>query len=135
MSKLDGDSKMRRLIRPVAVYDTDDEFIAIAEGIDIPLYIFTYQVELVQFYFEDPSAALDEFVLDHSLIARKHAQTVAGLIADESRLSTHSYQDSEEVFETLIRHQREIKLKYRNDQEGEASMPAGMVEHDVYILQ
>lgn len=105
---------MRRLIKPVAVYDTDDQFIAIAEGIDIPLYIFTYQVELVQFYFEDPSAALDEFELDHSLIARKHAQTVASLMADESRLSTHKYEDPEEVFEALIRHQREIKLQYRN---------------------
>ena len=43
----------------------------------------------MQFYFEDPSAAMDEFVLDHSILARKHAQTVAGLIADESRMSSH----------------------------------------------
>lgn len=135
VSKLDGDSKMRRLFKPVAVYDTDDEFIAIAEGIEIPLYIFTYQVELVQFYFEDPSAALDDFVLDHSLIARKHAQTVAGLMADETRLSSHQFDDLEEVFENLIRHQREVRLKYTNGEEGETTTPAGMLEHDVYILQ
>jgi hypothetical protein len=35
---------MRRLIKPLATFDDgeEDEFIAIAEGIDIPIYIFTY---------------------------------------------------------------------------------------------
>jgi hypothetical protein len=35
---------MRKLFKPVAVFDIDgvDEFIAIAEGVDMPLYIFTY---------------------------------------------------------------------------------------------
>lgn len=44
MSSLDNDSKMKRLIKPVAVFEDGDneEFIAIAEGIDIPMYIFTY---------------------------------------------------------------------------------------------
>ena len=55
------------------IEDSDGQFIAIAEGIELPLYVFTYQVEMVQFYFEDPSETLDEFMLDHSLIARKHA--------------------------------------------------------------
>jgi hypothetical protein len=107
---LDEDMKMRRLFKPVAVFDTEtdpgNEFIAIAEGIEIPIYIFTYAVEMVQFYFEDPSATLDEFLLDHSLVARKHAQTVAALIADEARLSSHKFDNPEEIFESLIRHQR-----------------------------
>ena len=43
---------MKRLFKPVAVFNLEgvegkDEFIAIAEGVDVPLYIFTYQVEMV----------------------------------------------------------------------------------------
>jgi len=78
---------------------------------------------------------MDEFVLDHSLLARKHAQTVAGLIADESRMNSHLYEDPEQVFETLIRHQRQMRLQYKNEEDNAASMPVGMLEHEVYILQ
>ena len=70
----------------------------------MPVYAFTYQVEMIQFYFEDPSETLDTFLLDHSLIARKHAQAISAIMADESRLSTHNFADDEEVFESLIRH-------------------------------
>lgn len=89
---------------------------------------------MVQFYFEDPSATLDEFLLDHSLIARKHAQTVASLIADESRLSTHNFDDPEEVFEALIRHKREVRIRYENDDDEKHHLPKGMNEHEVYLL-
>ena len=61
--------------------------IAIAEGIKVPFYCFAYGVELVQFYFEDSTLNLDEDVIDHSIIARKHAQYISSLIADEARLS------------------------------------------------
>jgi hypothetical protein len=39
----------------------------------MPLYAFTYGIEMIQFYFEDPNETLDNFMLDHSIIARKHA--------------------------------------------------------------
>jgi len=126
---------MRRLIKPVAVYDSDSDFIAIAEGIDIPVYFFTYQVEMVQFYFEDATASMDKTVLDHTLIARKHAQTIATLIADETRLSSHTYEDPEEIFDSLIRHQPEYRLQYLNHNPDVVTMPLGMAEHDVYLLQ
>ena len=136
---LDDDLKMRRLIKPVAVFDTEseksDDFIAIAEGIDIPLYVFTYQLEMIQFYFEDPSATLDDSLLDHSLVARKHAQTIAGLMADEARLSSHKFDDPEEIFESLIRWNRQLRIKYENKLNDPQSMPKGMTEHDVYLLQ
>jgi len=66
-------------LRPLAHYtghgieNHEEKFIAIAEGADMPLYAFTYGIEMIQFYFEDPSATLDNFQLDHSIIARKHA--------------------------------------------------------------
>ena len=49
---------------------------AMAEGIKLPLYAFTYSIEMVQFYHEDPDAFVgtnDEIHIDHSIIARHHA--------------------------------------------------------------
>lgn len=89
-----------------------DKFIAIAEGTEMPLYAFTYGIEMVQFYFEDPSATLDNFNLDHSIIARKHAQTVANLIASEARMNDHSFEHEEKVYENLIRHEELSTISY-----------------------
>ena len=41
------DSKVNR------EYEDKDEFVAIAEGKDIPLYIFTYNIEMTQFVYSD----------------------------------------------------------------------------------
>ena len=84
---LGTENAVKSKLKPIAVFsshdieDVNDQYIAIAEGKDMPLYAFTYGIDLIQFYFEDPSASLDNFWLDHSIIARKHAQTVALLIA------------------------------------------------------
>lgn len=70
---------LHRHLRPLALYtghgieNEDEKFIAIAEGAEMPIYAFTYGIEMVQFYFEDPTHTLDNFQLDHSIIARKHA--------------------------------------------------------------
>lgn len=78
---LKSDQHLSHLLQTLAVFPGDEDFIAIAEGIEVPLYAFTYNIEMVQFYFEDPNATLDEPMLDHSIIARKHAQYVANMIA------------------------------------------------------
>jgi len=39
----------------------------------VPFYAFSYGVELVQFYFENSTENLDNDLLDHTIIARKHA--------------------------------------------------------------
>lgn len=59
----------------------------------MPLYVFAYSVELIQFYFENSTENLDDHQLDHSIIARTHAQYIANLIADEARMSTHGFSD------------------------------------------
>ena len=52
-------------MRPLALYSShggqqaDEKFIAIAEGIHMPLYAFTYGIEMIQFYYEDPTATLE----------------------------------------------------------------------------
>ena len=79
---LEEDKQLKKLLKPIATFSShriaepEDQFIAIAEGIDLPLYAFTYAIEMVQFYHEDPDAFLgtnDEITLDHSIVARHHA--------------------------------------------------------------
>ena len=113
----------------------EEKFIAIAEGEEMPIYAFTYGVEMIQFFFEDPSATLDNFMLDHSIIARKHAQTIANLIAAEARLNDHSFGHEEQLFESLIRNEELAPISYKSTMEKKSGfLPAGMDQHDVYIL-
>ena len=59
-------------------YRPAEEFVAIAEGIDLPLYIFTYNVEMTQFIRTDISKSVDqEELIDKSIAARHHAQFLA----------------------------------------------------------
>jgi hypothetical protein len=86
------------------------DFVAIAEGIKLPIYAFTYNLEMVQFNFEDATKSNDDQLIDHSLVARKHAQYMANMIADETRLSNHSYSDPEHIFESLVRHEKLVSI-------------------------
>lgn len=55
------------------------------EGLDLPIYIITYNIEMTQFVFANPIAT-DNDPIDHSIAARDHAQFLANQIADEGRL-------------------------------------------------
>lgn len=63
LAQLESDEALLKSIKPLALFDTEenelDELIAIAEGIKVPFYCFTYGLELVQFYFEDATLNLD----------------------------------------------------------------------------
>ena len=138
---LDLQPAIKKHLKPLALFtghgiqEDGEKFIAIAEGAEMPVYAFTYGVEMVQFFFEDPSTTLDNFQLDHSIIARKHAQTVANLIAAESRLNGHFFQDEESVFNSLIRHEELATISYKATfSKKDGYLPLGMEEHDVYIL-
>ena len=79
-----------------SIAEEKDQFVAMAEGVKLPLYAFTYSIEMIQFYHENPDAFVgtnDEIHLDHSIIARHHAQEIASLIADEARVCEHTYED------------------------------------------
>ena len=127
-------------LRPLAVFtghgiDTEeDRFIAIAEGVEMPLYAFTYGLEMVQFYFEDPTQTLDNFQLDHSIIARKHVQTIANLIAAEARLNDHSFDHENTVFKNLVRQEELAVVTYASSNYLGEILPAGMTDHEIYIL-
>ena len=59
-------------------YDPNNEFVAIAEGIDLPLYIFTYNIEMTQFVYTDLLVNPEqEEVIDKSIPARHHAQFIS----------------------------------------------------------
>ena len=75
LEELKYDQALDKNYRALAVFSDgrNNNIIAIAEGIKVPIYAFTYGVELVQFYFENSTLNLDNDVLDHSLVARKHA--------------------------------------------------------------
>ena len=51
IKKLNTDAALHKNFKPLAVYDTgaegEDQIIAIAEGIKVPIYAFTYGVELI----------------------------------------------------------------------------------------
>lgn len=81
----------------------------------MPFYAFSYGIELVQFYFENSTENLDNDLLDHTLIARKHAQYIANNIADEARLSSHEFSHPERVYERLVRHEKLVTVTYASD--------------------
>jgi hypothetical protein len=73
-------------------YKNGNELVAIAEGLDLPFYLFTYNVEMTQFISTDLSREPDQQeLIDKSIPARHHAQFIANQIADEGRLNNHNH--------------------------------------------
>ena len=76
------------------------------------------------------------------IVARKHAQTVANIIADEARLCDNRFEREEDVYEKLIRHHNVAEVKFTWNEEtltnkkikGDPT-PKGMSYFDAYILQ
>ena len=155
---LKSDDALKKLITPIATfknsgdvlsefrnatinpYDKNDEFIAIAEGINLPLYIFTYNIEMTQFIFTDLMKNPDqEECIDKSLISRHHAQFISHQIADEARLNNHKFDVEEEDHDRLIKHHKIVTVEYTNDsneaKQDWKAMPKGLETHDIYLIQ
>lgn len=59
-------------------YDDAEEFVAIAEGRDYPIYMFTYNVEMTQFVHTAIEDRIEQDeVIDKCIAARHHAQFVS----------------------------------------------------------
>ena len=55
-------------------YSEEDEFVAIAEGTHLPIYFFTYNIEMTQFVYTDLIKNLNQSEhIDKSIPARHHA--------------------------------------------------------------
>jgi len=97
-------------------YNKNEEFVAIAEATDIPLYIFTYNVEMTQFVYTDIMASENqEEIIDKSIPARHHSQFISAQIADEARLNNHKFEISEDDFAKLIMHHKIISVEYARE--------------------
>lgn len=134
----ESDTTLKNMLKPLATFVSDsvdsDRFVAIAEGVDMPIYAFTYGIEVPQFVFEDPTKTADYNALDHTIIARTHAQYIAGLIADEGRQCPHEFEG--DVYESLLRHYNQVLVEYRDEMSDEnTTMPVGMAVQEVYLLQ
>ena len=116
-------------------YKEKDEFVAIAEGKDIPLYIFTYNIEMTQFVFTDLLESSDQQeIIDKSIPARHHAQFISQQIADEGRLSNHNFTVSEKQYTKLIRHHKIATVEYQSEGQKHKT-PKGLEKHDVYLIE
>lgn len=157
MKDLKSDDSLKKWITPIATfkgtgdatkiltndtssYDRNLEFIAIAEGIDLPLYMFTYNVEMTQFTFTDLMKNPDqEECIDKSLISRHHAQFVSHQIADEARLNNHKMDLEEADHQRLIKQHKIVSVEYTNDADESKqdwkAMPKGLEEHDIYLIK
>ena len=131
-------SALKSKFQVVATYKSDEkregeEFIAIMEGVKLPIYVITYSVDMTQFVFADPIVT-DVDPLDHSIPARAHAQYIANHIAEEGKLSVTMFQQSKDVFRSLIRHHELASVEYASVT-GKSTMPLGLEKYDVYFIR
>jgi len=61
-------------------------------------------------------------------------QTIANLIAAEARLNDHSFDNENTVFKNLIRQEELAVVTYALSNYLGEILPAGMTEHEIYIL-
>ena len=74
----DNDFSMKEKSKSKSKYIEEEEFIAIAEGTELPFYFFTYNIEMTQFVFTDfMENEEQEEIIDKSIPARHHAQFIA----------------------------------------------------------
>ena len=130
--------KLHKLVEPLASFDgsasrhtkldmndhtnetymKSNEFVAIAEGIHLPFYIFTYNVEMTQFISTDLAREPDQTeLIDKTIPARHHAQFIANQIADEGRLNNHNHGKNlteclERLQDKLIRNYKIVQVEY-----------------------
>lgn len=141
LRELAKDVELFKMLEPLATFKSaseseEERFIAIAEAHNLPLYVFTYALEMTQFYFEDPTLNNDQYLLDHSIVARTHSQFIANTIADEGRQCVHEFADPSSVYDKLITHKPLMSVVYQNmETDLSTTMPAGMSEHEIYLLQ
>jgi hypothetical protein len=71
---------LRKKFEVVASFKTNErsaeQFVAIMEGKDLPIYVFTYSIEMTQFVFAD-AVVTNTDMLDHTIPARTHAQYIS----------------------------------------------------------
>ncbi len=103
----------------------DDEYAAIVESTEMPIYFFTYQIDYVQFVYSDPFTNPND-PIDHSVAARNHAQFITNKMNREAHYNKNGFKDSETLNSLLIRSNYEIIQVEYTSILGKSSMPKGL---------
>jgi len=155
---LESDSRLKKMITPLASflgsgdaknsmsmdssaekeYSKENEFIAIAEGSDLPIYIFTYNIEMTQFVYTDLMQHPEQSqVIDKTILCRHHAQFVSQQIADEARLNNHGLTEERDFTQGISQHTL-ASVEYPSDTsevDQAQPLPKGLEKHDIYIIK
>lgn len=93
---------------PVASYDQGsihdsrkEEIVSMVEGTFYPFFGFSYRIDKKQFGFHMMNGE-GQSKVDHSRLSVEHAQHVANLIVDESRLSSNRFEFTVEETARLL---------------------------------
>lgn len=161
MKDLSDDPQLKKYLQPIATFegsgyipqdhinvviDEEDnyrderEFVAIAEGRDIPVYVVTYNIEMTQFTHTAIENRIEQDeIIDKCIAARHHAQFVSHQIADEGRMSNHRF-DTEAfgpISKHLIRNYPSASVEYsviQDESSTQIDLPPGLEQHDIYII-
>ena len=159
LKDLETDSRLKKIITPLATfmgsgdaknsmtieaepekwgYGKELEFIAIAEGLDLPIYIFTYNIEMTQFVYTDLMMHPEQSqVIDKSILCRHHAQFVSQQVADEARLNNHGLNEERDFTKGISSHTL-ASVEYPSDTsevDQAQPLPKGLEQHDIYIIR
>lgn len=106
--------------------EKEDEFVAIMEAIEYPLYVMTYNLEMTQNQHVK-GALVNRDPIDRKGPSRKHAQFIANTIADEAKINKHEVAVDSKAKSKLkpIWFYKVSSIQYSSEQ-GESSMPKGL---------
>lgn len=146
MDSGDADYLMSMVDKTNKEYDPELEFVAIAEGSELPFYIFTYNIEMTQFVYTDLMVSEgQQELIDKSIPARHHSQFISHQIADEGRMNNHNFTVGEDEYTELIRHHKIATVEYQKEYPGENTaggpediafdVPKGLEKHDIYLIE
>lgn len=95
VATIKGDQKKLNADSEIKVID-DNEYIAIMESFDMPLYFILYDVSYTQFVYSERFFVWNGAqLIDHSIASRSHAQYIANQLRDEAAHCTHRFADYE----------------------------------------
>jgi hypothetical protein len=116
----------------------DNEYIAIMESFDMPLYFILYDVSYAQFvYSERYFVSGGKQLIDHSIASRAHAQYIANQLRDEAAHCTHRFTDYETLQGMLISQLGELAdIDYATTRgDNTSNMPQGLESQEVYLFK
>jgi len=115
-----------------------EEYIAILESLDMPLYFILYDVSYSQYvYSERYFVSGGKQLVDHSIPSRSHAQYLASQLHDEAAHCKHRFTNYELLQSLLISKTGELAdIEYTTTRgDDHSNMPEGLETQEVYLFK